>query len=327
MPAPVALIIGITGQDGSFLAELLLRRGYVVHGLRRRTSWPNLGHLAGILGELTLHHGDVTEGASLLRVLQRVRPDEVYNLAGAGLAAECAPQHAARLHTLGTQRLLDALRLHDPSGTVRLLQGSGHEIFGEAGAAPADETTACRPRTALGVAWLQAHHLVIEARERLGMHASSSISFPHGSARAGPHNMLRQLVHAAVSRRPLGLPSLDAAQHCGHARDHAEAMWRMLQQDRPGDVVLAAGPAHPLRHVVERVFALAGTALRWTGSGAAETGLCAGTGRLLVSLDPAARGGSGAIGDAGRARRLLGWAPADALEQVLAELLADERPA
>lgn len=325
MPAPVALIIGITGQDGSYLAEWLLAKGYAVHGLRRRTSLPNPGHLAG--GSVTLHHGDLTEGGSLLRVLQRVRPDEVYNLAGPSLAAGRAPQQAAELHVLGTQRLLDALRICDASRAVRLFQSSSHEIFGEATDAPADEETVCRPDTAVGVARLQALCLIAEARERHGMHASSGISFPHASARAAPHALLRQIARAVArdAPDPLLLKALGVAQHCGHARDHAEAMWRMLQRDRPGDIVLAGGPAHPLRHVVERAFALGGIGLRWEGAGWAEAGLCARTGRPLVRLDPAAPGCRGPVGDAGLAKQLLGWAPPDALDAVLADLLADER--
>lgn len=332
MPAPVALIIGITGQDGSFLAELLLRKGYVVHGLRRRTSVPNLGNLAGLPGAgLHLHHGDVTEGGSLLRILQRVRPDEVYNLAGLTLAAGLAPQTAAGLHALGTQRLLDALRVHDAGRAIRFLQGSSYEIFGP-GSAPATEAAGFSPDTSVGVARLQAYWLIAEARDGQGLHASSGIGFPHGSARAAPNSLLRHIARSVVAladgaTHPLVLGALDAVQHWGHARDHAEAMWRMLQQERPSDLVLASGAVLALRAVVERAFHLAGIGLGWHGAGWAETGRCARTGRLLVRLDPAGLTCRGRCGDSSRASRLLGWAPRADLDGLLAEILENERMA
>lgn len=331
MPAPVALIIGITGQDGSYLAELLLGRGFDVHGMRRRTSTPSPCHLALLpQAGFRMHHGDLAEGGGLLRLLQRVRPDEVYNLAGPSIAAGRVPQQAAALHALGTQRLLDALRIHDAARAVRLFQSSSYEIFGRGQNAAADETSDFHPDSPSGVARLQAYWLVKEARERYGMHASSGISFPHGSARAAPGALPRHIARAVAALAdtappPLILGALDAAQHWGHAQDHAEAMWRMLQQDTPGDFVLASGPVHPLRHVVERAFAMAGVTLRWEGSGWNETGLCARTGRCLVRLDPAAPGCRGPTGDASRARRLLGWQPGDDLDAMLAEILDDER--
>lgn len=335
MARPVALIIGITGQDGSFLAELLLEKGYAVHGLRRRTSLPNLDNLAGLMAraaELHLHHGDLAEGASLLRILQRVRPDEVYNLAGLTMTPGCAPQEAAGLHALGTQRLLDALRLHDPGRRVRLFQGSSYEIFGSSPGRVADERTAFAPDSATGVARLQAYWLITEARERHGMHASSGIAFPHASRRAAPGALLRHVTRGAVAlaagaASPLALGGLDAAQHWGHARHHAEAAWRMLQQVAPDDFVLASGPVHPLRHVVERGFAMAGITLRWEGSGGTEAGRCAGSGRLLVRLDPAAPVCRGPLGDSSHARRLLDWQPDADLDALLAELVEDERMA
>jgi GDPmannose 4,6-dehydratase len=335
MPRPVALIIGITGQDGSFLAELLLGKGYAVHGLRRRTSLPNLANLAGLVtagAGLSLHHGDLAEGGSLLRVLQRVRPDEVYNFAGLTMTPGCAPQKAAGLHALGTQRLLDALRLHDPARAVRLFQGSSYEIFGPGPAGTADEQGPFAPDSSTGVARLQAYWLIAEARDRYGMHASSGIAFPHASGRAAPDALLRHVMRGAVTlaagaATPLALGALDVPQHWGHARDHAEAAWRMLQQAEPGDYVLASGPVLPLRAIVERGFARAGLTLRWEGSGMAETGRCAASGRLLVRLDPAAPACHGPLADGSRARSQLGWHPEPDLDGLLAEILEDERAA
>lgn len=335
MPRPVALIIGITGQDGSFLAELLLSKGYAVHGLRRRTSLPNLDNLAGLMtagADIRLHHGDLAEGASLLRVLQRVRPDEVYNFAGLTMTPGSAPQKAAGLHALGTQRLLDALRLHDPARAVRLFQGSSYEIFGPGSGGTADEKGPFAPDSSTGVARLQAFWLIASARERDGMHASSGIAFPHASARAAPDALLRHVMRAAAllaagAASPLALGGLDAPQHWGHARDHAEAAWRMLQQAQPGDFLLASGPILPLRAVVERGFAQAGFTLRWEGSGMAETGHCAASGRLLVRLDPAAPLCRGPLAEGSQARRLPGWQPRPDLDGLLAEILEDERAA
>ena len=257
MPAPVALIIGITGQDGSYLAGLLLAKGYVVHGLRRRTSAPNLVHVLPLMdaanGRLHLHHGDLTEMGSLLRVLQQCRPDEVYNLAGPTLPPEQVPQQVAELIVLGTQRLIDAIRLHDPQRRLRLLQASGHEIFGRGLRAPAHEATPLRPDSTLGVARLQAYWMIAQARERDGLHAASGILFPHDSPRRGANSLSQRLVQGVRDGRamdqgaaaPLWLDKLDVVRDWGHARDHVEAMWRMLQQKAPPTWFCLPAPAIP----------------------------------------------------------------------------------
>lgn len=340
MPAPVALIIGITGQDGSYLAEFLLAKGYVVHGVRRRTSLPNLAHVLPLMGaadgHFHLHHGDLTEVGSLLRVLQRCNPDEVYNLAGPTLPPERVPQQLADLLALGTQRLMDAIRLHDLKRRVRLFQASGHEIFGRDLKGPANEATPLRPDSPLGVARLQAYWMIAQAREREGLHAASGILFPHDSPRRGANALSQRIAQGVMDQNdgathPLRLGGLDVVRDWGHARDHVEAMWRMLQQNSPVDLVLSSGDSHPLREVVARAFALAGLPIRWEGQGLQEVGISQATGRTLIhAVDAAPLGGASgdATGDPALARERLGWQPRISLDTLLAEMQAPmHRPA
>jgi len=336
MPAPVALIIGITGQDGSYLAGLLLAKGYVVHGLRRRTSSPNLAHVLPLMdtagGRLHLHHGDLTEVGSLLRVLQLCRPDEVYNLAGPTLPPQRVPQQVADLLALGTQRLIDAIRLHDPRRRLRLFQASGHEIFGRGLSAPAHEATPLSPDSALGVARLQAYWMIAQARERDGLHAASGILFPHDSPRRGEHALSQRIVQGVMDQReghaaPLQLHGLDVVRDWGHARDHVEAMWRMLQQDTPTDLILSSGASYSLREVAAQAFALAGLPIRWEGHGPDKVGRCQASGRILLRVAVLGDTMGDATGDATLARQLLGWQPSTSLGSLLAEMLAAKNPA
>jgi len=340
MSAPVALIIGITGQDGSYLAELLLAKGYVVHGLHRRTSAPNLAHVLPLMdaagGRLHLHYGDLTEVGSLLRLLQRCRPNEVYNLAGPTLPPERVPQHVAELLALGTQRLIDAIRLHDPERRLRLFQASGHEIFGRGLNVPAHEATPLRPDSTLGVARLQAYWMIAQARERYGLHAASGILFPHDSPRRGAHALSQRIVQGVMDQRegataPLRLRGLDVVRDWGHARDHVEAMWRMLQQDTPTDLVLSSGTSYSLREVAAQAFALAGSSIRWEGHALEKVGRCQASGRILLRVavlgDARDDATDDATGDATLARHLLGWQPGTSLGSLLAAMLEAKNPA
>jgi GDPmannose 4,6-dehydratase len=277
MPAPVALITGINGQDGSYLAEFLLEKGYVVHGLRRRTSMPataNIDHLLGGNAPLTLHHGDMGDGPSLQRILERTRPDEVYNLAAqsqVGLSFQ-APEQTADIDGIGTLRLLEAIRRVDPARRTRFFQASSSEMFGQAGRTPQDERTPFHPRSPYGVAKLYAHWITVNHREAHGLHASSGILFNHESPRRGEGFVTRRITRAVAAihrgRQPeLTLGNLDAARDWGHARDHVEGMWRMLRQERPDDYVLATGIAHTVRAFTELAFREVGIALGWKAKG------------------------------------------------------------
>jgi GDPmannose 4,6-dehydratase len=332
MPAPVALITGINGQDGSYLAEFLLEKGYVVHGLRRRSSTPataNIDHLLGGNAPLTLHHGDMGDGPSLQRILERTKPDEIYNLAAqshVGLSFE-APEQTADVDGIGVLRLLEAIRRTDPARRTRFFQASSSEMFGQARHSPQDERTPFHPRSPYGVAKLYAHWITVNHREAHGLHASSGILFNHESPRRGTAFVTRRITRAVAAihrglQPDLALGNLETARDWGHARDHVEGMWLMLQQERPDDYVLATGIAHTVREFTELAFREVGVALDWAGEGEEEQGRCLSTGRVLVRVDPALfrpLEGSRLVGDAGKARRELGWRP----RVTLAELASD----
>jgi GDPmannose 4,6-dehydratase len=334
MPSPVALITGINGQDGSYLAEFLLEKGYVVHGLRRRSSSPstaNIDHLLDGNAPLTLHHGDMGDGPSLQRILERTRPDEVYNLAAqsqVGLSFQ-APELTAEVDGIGVLRLLEAIRRTDPARRTRFFQASSSEMFGRTSGAMQDEHTPFHPRSPYGVAKLYAHWITVNQREAYGLHASSGILFNHESPRRGEAFVARKITRtvAAIHRgleAELVLGNLDAARDWGHARDHVEGMWRMLQQDRPDDYVLATGIAHTVRDFTEFAFRETGVELEWEGAGVDEIGRCPATGRVLVRVDPGLfrpLEGAPHIGDAGKARRALGWRPRVTVQELVAEMI------
>ena len=337
MPSPVALITGINGQDGSYLAEFLLEKGYVVHGLRRRSSSPatsNIDHLLGGNAPLTLHHGDMGDGLSLQRILERIRPDEVYNLAAqshVGLSFR-VPEQTADVDGIGVLRMLEAIRRIDPERRIRFFQASSSEMFGQARQGPQNEHASFHPRSPYGVAKLYAHWITVNYREAYGLHASSGILFNHESPRRGEGFVTRKIARAVAGihrgqMSELVLGNLDAARDWGHARDHVEGMWRMLQQERPDDYVLATGIAHSVREFVGLAFHEIGIALDWTGGGEDEQGRCRATGRVLVRVDPSLfRPFEGAplVGDAGKARRVLGWRPRVTLAELASEMVRAE---
>ncbi|TCH96746.1 GDP-mannose 4,6-dehydratase [Roseococcus sp. SYP-B2431] len=334
MPAPVALITGINGQDGSYLAEFLLEKGYVVHGLRRRCSSPDTAHIDHLLGgnaQITLHHGDMGDGPSLQRVLERTRPDEVYNLAAqshVGLSFQ-APEQTAEVDGMGVLRLLEAIRRVDPARRMRFFQASSSEMFGQAVETPQDEATPFRPRSPYGAAKLYAFWITVNHREAYGLHASNGILFNHESPRRGPGFVTRKITGAVAAIRhdlqpELVLGNLDATRDWGHARDYVEGMWRMLQQERPDDYVLATGVSHTVRAFTELAFREVGIALDWEGEGEEEIGRCAATGRVLVRVDPALfrpLEGSRPVGDPAKAGRVLGWRPRATLAELVSEMV------
>lgn len=332
-----ALITGITGQDGAYLAELLLDKGYAVHGIKRRSSSFNTGRIDHLKidqhagGRLHLHHGDMTDATALIRTVAEVQPDEIYNLAAQShvrVSFEMA-EYTANADALGTLRLLEAMRLLGLGGRTRFYQASSSELFGTS-PAPQSETTPFHPRSPYATAKLYAYWTVVNYREAYGFHASNGILFNHESPIRGETFVTRKITRAVAAitlglQDRLYLGNLDALRDWGHARDYVEGMWRMLQQDAPDDYVLATGRAHSVREFCERAFAEVGVTLDWRGKGVAETGHDAATGRCLIQIDPVYFRPAEVPelrGDAARARDRLGWQPRIGFDALVAEMVA-----
>jgi GDPmannose 4,6-dehydratase len=332
-----ALITGITGQDGSYLAEYLLARGYEVHGLIRRSSSFNTARIDHIYQDphdparrLFLHYGDLNDASSLNRILRMVVPDEIYNL-GAQSHVKVSfdtPEYTGEVTALGAIRLLEAVR--ELSLRPRIYQAASSEMYGAASEVPQRETTPFHPRSPYGVAKVYAFWATVNYREAYGLYAVNGIFFNHESPRRGETFVTRKITRA-VGRIVLGtqdvlhLGNLEARRDWGYAADYVDAMWRMLQQDEPSDFVVATGETHSVRDFCDRAFHRAGIRLRWAGSDVDEHGLDLKTGQVLVRVDPAYRRPSEVDrlqGDATRARNLLGWRPTLGLSD-LVSLMVD----
>ncbi len=319
-----ALITGITGQDGSYLAELLLSKGYEVHGIIRRSSSFNTERLDHLYQDphvpkrnLVLHYGDLNDASSLNRVLRLVEPHEIYNL-GAQSHVKVSfdvPEYTGEVTALGATRILEAVR--EVGLRPRFYQASSSEMFGKAAETPQRETTPFHPRSPYGVAKLYAHAITVNYRESYGLHATSGILFNHESPRRGETFVTRKITRAA-SRIACGLQdvlwlgNLDAQRDWGFAGDYVEAMWLMLRQDAPDDFVIATGETHTVREFCDRSFARAGRPLRWSGTGDSETGVEAATGTVRVRVDPRYFRPAEVdflLGDPSKAKRVLGWSP------------------
>ena len=325
-----ALITGITGQDGSFLAELLLEKGYEVHGLLRRSSSFNTGRIEHLyLDEwvrdmqkkrlVDLHYADMTDSSSLIRVLQEVRPDEIYNLAAQSHVKVSfdVPEYTAEVDAVGCLRLLEAVRILGMTGSCRIYQASTSELYGKVQEIPQSETTPFYPRSPYGVAKQYGFWIVKNYRESYGMYAVNGILFNHESERRG-ENFVTRKVSLAAARIAKGLQdclylgNLDARRDWGYARDYIECMWLMLQQDEPEDYVIATGENHTVREFVTLAFHYAGIELRWEGSGIDEKGVDMASGRTLVAVDPRFFRPAEVdqlLGDPTKARTRLGWNP------------------
>ncbi len=338
-----AFITGITGQDGAYLAAFLLSKGYRVHGLVRRASTPNLGRLEHLLGPLeavaglALHPGDLTDGATLHRLMAALRPDEVYNLAAQShvhASFDC-PEHTAEVDALGCVRLLEAVRATGLCGATRFYQASTSELFGAAAVSPQSEATPFAPRSPYAAAKLHAFWAVAGAREAYGLHASNGILFNHESPLRSPAFVTRKITRAVAQiaagrEAPMALGNLDARRDWGDAREYVRGMWRMLQEPQGGDYVLATGRSARVRDFAQAAFAAAGLPILWEGEGAAERGLCRETGRVRVVVDPALRRPAEVhtlLGDAAKAKRVLGWAPRTTWEALCAEMVAADMAA
>lgn len=319
-----ALITGVTGQDGAYLAQLLLDKGYVVHGLKRRSSSFNTGRIEDIYQDphapdpvFHLHYGDMTDSTALIRLVQQTQPDEIYNLAAQSHVQVSfeTPEYTANADAIGTLRLLEAVRILGMEKKTRFYQASTSELYGLVQEVPQKETTPFYPRSPYAVAKLYAYWITVNYREAYGMFATNGILFNHESPLRGETFVTRKITRAAAAiklgrQKKLYLGNLDSQRDWGHAREYVRGMWMILQADQPDDFVLATGETTTVRTFVEWAFADVGIKLEWKGEGVAERGLCADTGACLIEIDPRYFRPTEVellIGDATKARERLGW--------------------
>lgn len=335
----VALITGITGQDGAYLAELLLEKGYLVHGVKRRSSSFNTGRIEHLyedphveIPHLRLHYGDMTDSTNLIRIVQETQPDEIYNLAAQSHVQVSfeTPEYTANSDALGTLRLLEAIRILKMEKSCRFYQASTSELYGLAQEVPQRETTPFYPRSPYGAAKLYAYWIVVNYREAYGMHASNGILFNHESPLRGETFVTRKITRAVAAialglQHKLFLGNLDAQRDWGHAREYVRGMWLMLQQDEPDDYVLATGETTPVRTFVEWAFEEIGIALEWRGKGIEEKGYDSKTGDCLVEVDPRYFRPTEVdllLGDPSKAKQKLGWSHETNVRELAREMVA-----
>ncbi|MDP6654595.1 MAG: GDP-mannose 4,6-dehydratase [SAR324 cluster bacterium] len=334
----VAFITGITGQDGAYLAELLLKKDYIVHGLKRRSSSFNTGRIDHLYQDphvnkrnFILHHGDLTDSTNLIRIIQEIQPDEIYNLAAQSHVQVSfeTPEYTANADGLGTLRILEAIRLLNMADKTKFYQASTSELYGMVQEVPQNEKTPFYPRSPYAVAKIYGYWITINYREAYNLYACNGILFNHESPVRGETFVTRKITRA-VARISMGtqervyLGNLDAKRDWGHASDFVEGMWRILQQEEPEDFVLATGVTTTIREFTERAFAEVGITLDWSGNGVDETGRDAKSGNILVSIDPAYFRPTEVdllIGDASKAREKLGWQPTYNLQQMIEEMI------
>jgi GDPmannose 4,6-dehydratase len=347
MSDKVALITGATGQDGAYLAELLLSKGYVVHGIKRRSSSFNTERVDHLYQDphernvrFTLHYGDMTDATNLIRVIQETQPTEIYNLAAQSHVQVSfeTPEYTANADALGPLRLLEAIRILGLENRTRFYQASTSELYGYVREIPQRETTPFYPRSPYGVAKLYGFWITTNYREAYGMHASNGILFNHEGPTRGETFVSRKITRAAAAielglQDRLYLGNLDAVRDWGHARDYVEGMWMIVQQDEPDDYVLATGERHSVREFVEKAFACVGRSIEWHGSGIDEKGIEARTGQVLIEVDARYFRPTEVdllLGDPSKAQKRLGWrhkTSFDAMvkEMVVADLAAVRR--
>lgn len=338
MSDKIALVTGITGQDGAYLAQLLLDNDYEVHGIKRRSSSFNTGRIESIYEDphaenprFHLHFGDMTDSTNLIRLVQQVQPTEIYNLAAQSHVAVSfeTPEYTANADAIGTLRLLEAIRICGLEKTCRFYQASTSELYGLVQEVPQRETTPFYPRSPYAAAKLYAYWIVVNYREAYGMHASNGILFNHESPLRGETFVTRKITRAAAAisldrQDKLYLGNLDAKRDWGHAREYVRGMWLMLQQDTPDDYVLATGETTPVRTFVEWSFAEVGITLEWRGEGVEEKGYCTQTGKCLVEVDPRYFRPTEVdllIGDPSKAHEKLGWRHETSPRDLCAEMV------
>ena len=337
----VALITGVTGQDGAYLAEFLLQKGYEVHGIKRRSSSFNTDRIDHLYKDphekgrrFILHYGDLTDATNLIRIMQEVQPDEIYNLAAQSHVAVSfeTPEYTANADALGTLRLLEAIRILGLEKKARFYQASTSELFGNVQEVPQSETTPFYPRSPYAVAKLYSYWICVNYREAYGIYACNGILFNHESPVRGETFVTRKITRAAA-RIKLGLQerlylgNLDSRRDWGHARDYVKVQWLMLQQDAPDDYCISTGIQRSVRDFVEAAFREIGIELVWEGSGVDEKGYNAADGALLIEVDPRYFRPTEVdtlLGDSSKARKVLGWEPEISLEQMVAEMVEED---
>jgi len=339
MGRQVALITGVTGQDGAYLSRLLLEKGYEVHGVKRRSSSFNTGRVEDLYQDphsdgvnFHLHHGDLTDSTNLIRIVQEVQPTEIYNLAAQSHVQVSfeTPEYTANSDALGTLRLLEAIRILGLEGSTRFYQASTSELYGMVQEVPQRESTPFYPRSPYAVAKLYGYWATVNYREAYGMHASNGILFNHESPLRGETFVTRKITRAvaaiALGRQDkLWLGNLDARRDWGHAREYVRGMWMILQQDEPDDYVLATGETTQVRKFVEWAFEDVGIGIDWVGSGAAERGYCGRSGQCLVEVDPRYFRPTEVdllIGDPSKAKQRLGWSHETPVRELVREMVA-----
>ncbi|MEA2977401.1 MAG: GDPmannose 4,6-dehydratase [Alphaproteobacteria bacterium] len=332
-----ALITGVTGQDGAYMAEFLLAKGYVVHGIKRRSSSFNTGRIDHLYHDLHeqgvsffLHYGDATDATNLIRIVQETQPDEIYNLAAQSHVQVSfeTPEYTANADGLGTLRLLEAIRILGLERQTRFYQASTSELYGKVQETPQTETTPFYPRSPYAAAKLYAYWITVNYREAYGMHASNGILFNHESPIRGETFVTRKITRAVAAierglQDRLFLGNLDAKRDWGHARDYVEGMWLIVQQEQPDDFVLATGEMHSVREFVEKAFAQIDRKIEWRGAGVSEKGFDQ-TGRVLVEVDPRYFRPTEVdllLGNASKAHRKLGWHHKTSFDMLVREMI------
>ncbi len=339
--AKVALITGVTGQDGAYLAELLLDKGYIVHGIKRRSSKFNTDRIDHLYRDpheqgvrMRLHYGDLTDATNLARIVQQVQPDEIYNLAAQSHVAVSfeTPEYTANADAVGTLRLLEAIRFLGLTRKTRFNQASTSEMFGKVQETPQRETTPFYPRSPYGAAKVYAYWITVNYREAYGIYACNGILFNHESPLRGETFVTRKItrglarIHAGLDAC-LYLGNLDSLRDWGHARDYVKAQWLMLQQSEPEDFVIATGEQHSVREFVEVAAAFLGMRIRWHGAGVDEHGIDANTGRKIVKIDPRYFRPTEVdtlLGDPSKARRKLGWRAEISFRELVQEMVRED---
>ena len=336
-----ALITGVTGQDGAYLSELLLSKGYTVHGVKRRSSTFNTSRIDHLYadphesaGRFFLHHGDMTDSTNLIRLVQETKPDEIYNLAAQSHVKVSfeSPEYTANADGIGTLRLLEAIRILGMEESVRFYQASTSELYGLVQERPQRETTPFYPRSPYAAAKMYGYWITVNYREAYGIHASNGILFNHESPLRGETFVTRKITQAVAAistgkQETLYLGNIDSMRDWGHARDYVEGMWRIVQYERGDDFVLATGETHSVREFIELAFGHVGTTIEWKGEGVEETGTCTKTGKVRVRIDPKYFRPTEVeflLGDPSKAKRELGWSHTTPFKELVREMVESD---